>query len=107
VANLDEHFQAIVAESGPDSLMELWNYLGHVYTAQSVSQALSELNEYAAEENAIFGSANDLPEDEMGIVGSSVKHVEKAEMLAALRANKKAKARASGLRIVPVRVTAD
>jgi hypothetical protein len=104
LANVDEHYRQIVEEDGPHALMELWDHLGSVYTAKSVNEALSESNVYASRENALWGDRDELPEDEMEIVGSRLKYAEKLEQVTALRAAKKAKAAMSGLRVVPVPV---
>ncbi len=99
----DFYHQAI-EEDGIDALMTLWDRLGSVYTAGSINEALSELKQYASQENALWGDADTLPDDEMGIIDSDLRNTQKVETMAALRATKKARASASGLRVVPVPV---
>lgn len=100
---LQKHYRVIVEEAGPDSLMELWDALSHVYTSESINRVLYELKEYAQDEDALWNCKDDLPADETEIIGDSgLDRAEKLERLTALRAAKKAAASRSGLRIVPV-----
>lgn len=97
-------YEQAIEEDGIDALMTLWDRLGSIYTAQSINEALADLKEYADRESALWGDADTLPDDEMGIIDSDLRYTQKVETMGALRSSKKARALASGLRIVPVSV---
>jgi hypothetical protein len=100
-------YDEVIQQDGIDSLATLWDRLSHYYQAKYVNQAVAELKDQVSEENEIFGNADNLPADEFEIAfdfDSAMTHGQKVEQIRDLRAAKKAKARASGLSIVPVRV---